>query len=59
MATISSKSSDTHNGIGVPQNLFLEIAQSFASASLHGRTVLDMMKKDDMSTYSIRYDKEG
>ena len=58
MATISSKSSDTHNGIGVPQNLFLDIAQSLASASLHARTVLDTINKDDMSAYSIRYNKK-
>ena len=34
MATISSPSSLTHIGIGVPQKRFREIAQSFAPSSL-------------------------
>jgi len=33
MQTISSKSSDAHNGIGLPQYLFLEKHQSTAFSS--------------------------
>ena len=45
IATISSRSSDTHRGIGVPQNRLRDIAQSFASANLEKKSKM-MMKEE-------------